>query len=1373
MADYEIISGNTTRIGVILEKQTLVARNGATVSSAILNSSATLTLVSGARVVDATVNPGGAMYVCDVCSAVRIVENGGFVDLEPDVHASFVPHVISKTVLKNSATIHSGTTAVGLTLEPGSISVFSGGEASDTVIHSGGRLFVSKKGSAVRTTVDIGGSLGVGNGARATDISVNFGASMYIASGGTATGIRENGGYVQVVDGAKATFVPNTFSGAVFLSATVHSGTTANNIYLHRANLFICSGGKLTGKTVCAYGDINAENGAIVDFDLTQVQPGAAARLNDFSSIRGAPDYTITVKADQQEGVYVLAEKASNFKGTITVTDTTGATLGTLTVGETATVQDTPYSLVLSKTVLSLRIGEESVVPPPSPYTSDGLFLSNTTGIVDSGMVFHETVVLSHGILEVSSGGTAEITWVNRDTVMHISSGGAATMITENGGYVDIQEGADATFASNMFGNFTYINQSVTVHSGTTAYSNRLMDNAFLLIFSGGSAENTWVESDAEFFVSAGGFAKNTTVDSKGLSFVYGTADGNHIKSGGVMHLHGTTDDNTIEGVMHISDGATATGNHIKSGGVMLVSGGGSAHDTVVDFEGELNILAGGAADNVILNSGSVLIKQDGVVNSSLIRHGLLSVSDGGTANDVTVFSGGSLIVSDGGTATVAFNPWQGAIVSSDGASVTMLDRDSCIYYGCNASGIIRKTDTMESQSIHSGNSVIVYSGGIIDGISAGANTCLFLSSGGTAGKTLVSGGDMFVSSGGMAVETTVGINANLIVMDGGTANEVTIRDNSGKMVLSGGGTANKIIVSRGIFTVSGFGTAYDISIVKQGICSVCDGGRAESAAIQSGGSMHVFKEGTAEGIAVSSAGRLSVAQEGIATNVSLDSGGTMFVLSGGTADGVSANALGRILISSGGSLTGMQTFESGADVSALSGAVLSFDLSLATGGKAQVNGLSMIRGTPTYTLTVDDSTENGKYLLAEGAKGFNGVISVQNTLGESIGALAPENTLSVGETEYLLTLTGDSLSVTIRPATVSDVAPQTQTWEKTGDTAKYVVEYSTDNFEHVIRLTVDSDSLNFFRMPADNYQMRVKPEDGGEWAVVDTAEPVKTDDAPKLIKSDADGNADVFFINAIDKWESGYKAQHNGSISDWGGTKEHVALYGKNRISDMIEGSTDANILLMTDDTNGDALFVDDIFSTLPGSVTEQQSRFAQIDEIRAGAGDDIVDMTSHQFEYIGSGLTIRGGDGDDTIWANKGNNTLFGDAGNDRIVGASGDDVIAGGTGNDSMHGGGGDDVFTFCDNWGADTVEQADGSVTLWFVSGSEANWNAETLVYSDNGNSVIVSGVKADGITLKFGDDGSEEYAKLSALGAFDAFSSQKIFEESGNGFLAAL
>ena len=392
-------------------------------------------------------------------------------------------------------------------------------------------------------------------------------------------------------------------------------------------------------------------------------------------------------------------------------------------------------------------------------------------------------------------------------------------------------------------------------------------------------------------------------------------------------------------------------------------------------------------------------------------------------------------------------------------------------------------------------------------------------------------------------------------------------------------------------------------------------------------------------------------------------------------------------------------------------------------------------------------------------------------------------NTASLKVGENILTVKVDSQNDegTISAASVTitcmngDVIPQTQTWEEIAGATQYVVEYSTDDFEHVVQLNADTNALDSYQLPEGSYQVRVKADDGEEWTVIEPVVAGEVTDDPKLVRSNADGNADAFFVNAVGTWKNGYAAQHVSSADDpWGGTKENVMLVGKNKLTDIFEGSADANTLLMTDDANGDALFVDDIYSASPDELGLSQSRIAMIDEIRAGAGNDIVDMTSNKFEYTGNGLTICGGDGDDVLWANKGNNWLFGDAGNDRIVGASGNDIIAGGIGNDRMHGGGGDDVFTFCVNWGTDTVEQlAGGSVTLWFASGSEANWNAETLTYTDGANSVKVSGVAADKITLKFGDDGFEQFATLSGIGAFFDATTECIFEESGRGILASV
>ena len=349
----------------------------------------------------------------------------------------------------------------------------------------------------------------------------------------------------------------------------------------------------------------------------------------------------------------------------------------------------------------------------------------------------------------------------------------------------------------------------------------------------------------------------------------------------------------------------------------------------------------------------------------------------------------------------------------------------------------------------------------------------------------------------------------------------------------------------------------------------------------------------------------------------------------------------------------------------------------------------------------------------------------------------------------------------------------QAASWSEIEHSSGYVLSVAHQGADAALSVGVSGNACDIYNLPNGEYAAAVTENDFGVSSAKSSLK-VENNLSPEAIVSTENGIDDLFFAKASGVWNSQYCAKNAGSVNDWTGTGELIQLSGRNRLGDTFTGSTDSNILLLTDDANGDALFVDDIYTALPGASTDQQARIARIDEIRAGAGDDIVDMTSQQFEYAGEGLAIRGGEGNDVIWANKGNNLLFGDAGNDRIVGASGNDVIAGGSGNDSMHGGGGEDIFTFCDNWGADTVEQLEsGKVTLWFASGDESKWNPETLTYTDGDNSVTVKGVAS--VELKFGGTGSDAamFNTLSDAGAFKDFSSQKIFEESGKGILASL
>ncbi|MBR7103504.1 MAG: hypothetical protein IKC65_01020, partial [Lentisphaeria bacterium] len=307
--------------------------------------------------------------------------------------------------------------------------------------------------------------------------------------------------------------------------------------------------------------------------------------------------------------------------------------------------------------------------------------------------------------------------------------------------------------------------------------------------------------------------------------------------------------------------------------------------------------------------------------------------------------------------------------------------------------------------------------------------------------------------------------------------------------------------------------------------------------------------------------------------------------------------------------------------------------------------------------------------------------------------------------------------------------------WEKHPQAENYTVAMNS-GFAGFTLETAET-CVDLFGLPGGVWQWQVKVSG---WEKSSRGDEIVSEEnalRSTRIISDADGYADVFFAAPAGVWERGYSAIHQGFADGWTGIGERVALGGKNKITSVFEGSGDANILVLSNDACGDALFMEDLYSAFPGG--EEQPRLARIHEIRSGAGDDIIDLTGQCFAYEGKGMSIYGGAGDDYLWAAACGGRLFGEDGDDFLTGGSGADILCGGAGNDRLHGGGGEDTFVFSGSWGEDTVEQlASGRVILQFSSGSSGNWDAEALVYSDGENKVTVCGVAAEQIQLVFLD-----------------------------------
>ena len=1406
----------------IILRDTLIISGGGTAIDTTVKANGNLVVSSGGTANGITVNSGGSLQVRFGGTATDVdwTPCVGYVDIVTGANVTFVSQysgvyygandqLLSHAQEMSSKSI-SGTdgsmfvmadgTANKTTVEShGSLHVFSGGIADNTTVSTNGGLIISGGGVANSTAVNSNGRLVVDFGGTANSMTVSDDGRIIIFSGGTANNTMVNSrGYLYVRSGGTAnnTTVESggifrVSSGGVANETTLNSGggidvssggtvidTTVNN----GGDLHVRSGGTVTGKLVFDSGaDVFVSNGGILDFDLRQAEAGGAALVNDLSIIQGTPTYTLTVSDTQTIGVYALAEGAAGFNGTITVQNTSGGKLGTLTVGNALTVDKTNYLLSLDGSSLTVTVSIKKNI-----FSGD---LTNETKDISSEWSAVDVNVNVVGQLKILDGGTATGTTVNGGGQLKILDGGTATGTTVNGG-------------------------EFYVYSGGTANNTMVNSRGCLYVYSGGTANVTTINGWSTVVVSSGGTAtiafnpwQGSYYADAGAEIIFLERDANvYYGYGNGSRLIGKTD---IMESMSIESGYSA-----------IVYSGGTANDTTVNRGGKLRI-SGGVANsttiigdnlNLIVSSGGKLTGRTACLNTiitllsgAIVDFDLTNILPGTAAriNDFSRISGSPLY-----TITVNANQAEGTYTLAEKAdsfnkTITVADMAGkelgTLSIGetvtiSDTAYTLNLVDSVLSLKIGEGDTPSPYTS---DGLVVSSGTAdvkngeffhdtlvymgnLKVSSGGTADNNILyEGTKMYVSSGGTANGTTVNNYCEMYVI-GGSVDSTMINSGGSMHVSSGGMADNTTVNSEGSMHVSSGGTTNSTTVNSGGRLYVSSGCMADSNTVN-GGSMYVSSGGTANSTTVNSGGIFYISSGGVANNTTLNSGGG-FVSSGGVANHMTVNRGGVLYVRSGGTVTGKMVFESGVDVFVSNGGILDFDLrQTEAGAEALINDLSVIQGTPLYTLTVDDEWKPGSfvYALANGATEFAGTISVVNNAGNELGALTVGETVKVGYDDYTLNLADGILSVTVEVPDMTPTGPtgtaEQVSWETTGANG-YIVEYSTDNFEHVVRVVTMGGAVDMPDLPGETYQWRVKADANSDWAV---GEPIVSEAAPeeavpKVVQAVEDGSDDLFFAMPNGTWSRFYCAQHVGSINDWTGTNDIISAKGKGRIQNLFFGSADPNVLCLTDGENGDAIFVDDVYTELPKEIEEQTARLYRIQEIRAGAGDDIVDMTSQQFEYIGDGLTIRGGAGDDVIWANKGNNMLFGDAGNDRIVGASGDDVIAGGIGDDNMHGGGGDDVFTFCDNWGVDNVEQlAGGSVTLWFASGSESNWDAETLTYTDGENSVKVSGVTAEQVTLKFGADGSDRFAELTAAGAFLDATTERIFEESGKGMLASL
>ncbi len=157
----------------------------------------------------------------------------------------------------------------------------------------------------------------------------------------------------------------------------------------------------------------------------------------------------------------------------------------------------------------------------------------------------------------------------------------------------------------------------------------------------------------------------------------------------------------------------------------------------------------------------------------------------------------------------------------------------------------------------------------------------------------------------------------------------------------------------------------------------------------------------------------------------------------------------GTITVNTGGILSGRETFTDGMDITV--NGYIDFDISGSTAGEDPLmRGLSRIKGSPTYTLTVDAHQEAGTYWLADDAAGFNGSITIRKQSGAVLGTLTAGKPVQINGTYYTVRGTLSEGKMQLYLLVGEQTPPETvylsTDWRWTGDGSLVEVPSGTAN---------------------------------------------------------------------------------------------------------------------------------------------------------------------------------------------------------------------------------------------------------------------------------------------------------------------------------------
>ena len=527
-------------------------------------------VLAGAKVSSANVS-SGKLYISSGASmvGVTVMKDGEFyLDSRADVSSVTIQ-------TGGSMTVGIGARVRSATMTGGVMDMKASAYVDDVILSAGGSIIVSSGGTLSYASLGSGGAVTVSEGGRASGASVGAGASMVFFSGASGTTITEDGGYVDVQDGAAVQFSAHSFRATTIAdAATIHSNT-------RMSGGMISSGGLVH---VFSRGDV----ASVTIFD------GGAIRVSSGGSVR----------------LSVLSGGELNILEGGNVKNISAFSSGTVNVYSGAIVSDLRFSSggilnVIGGTVNESRMDFRNAI---SACVKDGGVLNNaqfdgsgtTIDVSNSGVLSSAKIHGGSMTLTVFNGGVAKNTVIDgyRDVFFIVESGGSATDATIKAFAGGMTVRGDATGVS-VYSSGTVVNveSGGTLHSATVTYS------ANIAVSEGGIAYNTVIGSKGSMTVLAGGFAVVATVN------------------GGILSVAGEVHDALIASgsMVLVGDGALAEYTSVGSHTQVFVSSGALAYETFVDIEGRVHLFSGGVMKNVnVASGGNVNVMSGGKLTGSM-----------------------------------------------------------------------------------------------------------------------------------------------------------------------------------------------------------------------------------------------------------------------------------------------------------------------------------------------------------------------------------------------------------------------------------------------------------------------------------------------------------------------------------------------------------------------------------------------------------------------------------------------------------------------------------------------------------------------------------------------------------------------------------